>query len=99
MTDTNVVNISALTFGLASTQCMNITDATRDDCNAAFTPADNSDDATPADATDDPITGDILIEVREVQINVTGAAADDANLTFTLNKVVDLPNDLVFLVP
>jgi len=87
LTDGDIVNINSLTFGLASTGQRNVTDGTRND----FACATGTND-------DDPDIDDLIIEVREVQISMTGASTNDVNLTFTLEQVVDLPNDRAFFV-
>lgn len=84
VTDPELVNIDSLSFNLNNSTCLNMSDSGRSDCYGTTTPSDTSDD---------PITGDLLIIVREVAIAMTGHAVDDSDLTFTLNQVVDLPND------
>ena len=90
ISEPGVANITGLGFTLASTTCTNITDAGRNDCDGTL---------TPADATDDPVSGNLMVVVREVAITLSGQSARDPEQTMTLTKVVDLPNDRVFVEP
>lgn len=84
VTDTNVVDVDTLTFAVANTECLNATDSSRSDCYGTTTPGTTADDAEP---------DDLLVIVREVRISMTGKSVDDNALTFTLDQVIDLPND------
>lgn len=99
ITSSDVVNITNLSFSEAATECHNVTDASRGDCNGAFTPGDTTDDTTPADSSDNPVSGDLLIVVREVHINMSGAHPDYGDAVINLSQTVDLPNDRAHLVP
>lgn len=99
ITSADVVNITSLSFSEAASQCRNITEASRSDCNAAFTPGDTSDDATSADTTDDPVSGDLLIVVREVSIDMSGSNPDHGDSVIDLSQTIDLQNDRAYQVP
>ncbi len=98
LNDGELVVIDDLVFTLGS-HCSNVTESSRDDCSAALTPADTSDDTTPADATDDPLTGDYLLLHREVQLTMAAHLAVATTFTNTLSQKVRIRNDRIMEAP
>jgi hypothetical protein len=84
VTDTNIVDVDTLNFAVANSECLNATDSSRSDCYGTTTPGTTADDAEP---------NDLLVIVREIRITMTGKSVADNDLSFTLDQVVDLPND------
>ncbi len=98
LNDGEMVIMDDLGFTLNS-QCTNVTESTRNDCNVVLTPGDTSDDATPTVAADDPDTGDYLLFERDVQLTMTAHLAADVNFNHTLDQSVRIRNDRIMEAP
>lgn len=90
VSDTSQITITGLTFTLSTISCTNFTAASRNDC-------DNT--VTPSSTTDNPQSGDVLVRVREIEVELSGQAPSATDLTVTLNQKVSLKNDLVYAEP
>jgi prepilin-type N-terminal cleavage/methylation domain-containing protein len=77
VTDPDVVDIYELTFSQANTVCRNISTGTE----------------TSGSVCSGASAGDLLVITRQVEITMKGRSVDDSDLTFSLDQVVDLPND------
>lgn len=92
VTDPDVVNITKMQFSLRNTECMNITDSSRNDCEHAFTGTDDG-------AKPNPVADDILLVVREVKVVLEGQAPDYSDTVVSMSQTIDLPNPKAYLVP
>lgn len=95
LTDTTLVNVTALTFSLADTVCLNTRepDILDNDANGVV------DNAEEYDCYDAPLpvggSGDITVETRQVTITLTGALVADSFVRLTQTQNVRVRNDLV----
>ncbi len=106
MTDNGTVVIDALSISTTGSQCMNATQ----DLTWKLTAADSvlSPCAAPAaDVTMNvagkvhaaPVAGDVLTEVRQLTITLTGHHQSDTTMASTVVETVHLPNNRIFTVP
>lgn len=93
LTDSDFITITALTFNLDNSQCLN----TREP-NGVENGGDGGviDDAPEFDCYDvAPLTSDITVETRQIDITITGNLTDDSFVTVSLNQDVRIRNELV----
>lgn len=88
ITDENNITISALTFSDAGSQCRNVT-----------TNTDYASPCAPVITAGNLTAGQQAIEIREVQITMTGNVSADASMTKTLQETVKIRNDRIFTQP
>jgi|GEM_PF-2352993 len=86
VTDPDLTEVIALSFTLNG-ECENLTEVSRSDCYAA----------TPSSIT--PVTDDLIVEIRDVQITLTGRSVDDSSLTQTLTQKVSVGNNRIYEAP
>ena len=94
LTDANQISITALTFQLGNSVCINNTEPDGIDTDGA----NGIDDAAEADCYQQPPTvGDdqTTVEIREVHITVTGVLISDPLTSITLTEDVLIRNDYV----
>lgn len=85
MTDDDLINVSALTFDLSESECLN---------------TDEDDSAAAVDCyAVDPDSGETIVESRTVNITVVGNLIDDPAVAMTLSQSVRVRNDIVRVVP
>ena len=89
VTDNNVINVTALTFSTASSKCLNA--STKGSGNSLCTDAAIADiGAPPAGRTHH------YVEVRQVDIKLTGNLVADANISKTIAESIRIRNDRIF---
>lgn len=85
----NQITITALSFSLDNSKCLNVTTTT------SF----NSTCAVAAATAGNLNTGNNIAETRQVTITLTGRLADDPTVTKSLSNIVKVRNDRVFTQP
>lgn len=83
MTDPTVARITSLLFRLPPGQCTAYVDLNKANAGSCMAPE----------------SGDLTVTTRQVEIQLVGESASDPEVTVALNQVVDIPNDLVRMVP
>jgi type IV pilus assembly protein PilW len=95
VTDGNLIAVTALTFDLAGSTCLNSAEP------------DGEEDGGDPLVVDDPLerdcytvvpaagSGDITVETRQVTITLSGRLANDPIVTYTLSQDARVRNDLV----
>jgi prepilin peptidase dependent protein B len=94
VTDPNFITITALTFDLSGSACLN----TREPDGVDNDSANGIDDAAEYDCyAQVPIasSGDITVETREIGITLTGTLTSDSFVRMSLSKTVRVRNDWV----
>ncbi len=96
ITDNNVINITSLSFDLASSSCINTRepDGINNDGDAITNDEADEQDCyrTYAGVTN---TGDITVETRYVDISLSGQLTSDSSVKLSMNQSVRVRNDLV----
>lgn len=106
MTRNDTIVIDSLTFSTTGSQCMNATQ----DLSWKLTAANSRLAPCAAPAADvtmnvagkvhaAPVAGDVLTEVRQLTITLTGHHASDTTMASTVVETVHLPNNRIFTVP
>ncbi len=96
VTDTNFITITALTFDLSSSACLN----TREPDGVDNDSANGIDDADEYDCYSQvpaASSGDITVETREIGITLTGNLTSDSFVRMSLSKSVRVRNDWVMI--
>lgn len=92
VTDSSFMTVTALTFNLATSVCLNNREPDSVDNNASGT----TDEAAESDCyTTVPSAGNITIETRVVGITLTANLTNDSFVTSTLNETVRVRNDWI----
>lgn len=95
LTDSGLITVTALTFDLANSTCLN----TREPDNVDNDGNGTVDNAEEADCYDAPLptanSGNITIETRQVTITLTGNLTGDSFVRQTQTQNVRVRNDLV----
>ena len=95
LTDSTLVNVTALDFDLSKSTCLNTRepDSVDNDSNGTV------DNAEEYDCYDAPLptagSGDITVETRVISITLTGNLVNDSFVNMSLNDEVRVRNDLV----
>lgn len=98
LTDSNVINVSALTFSETGSQCLDATDPTKNWTAAGTTvPPCDSSDANYIAAV--PASGDELAETRQITITITANHVQDNTLSRTLTETVLVRNNRILAAP
>lgn len=95
VTDSNVINITDLTFSLAGSGCVNSREP--DKLNNDGDAHEDEDDERDCYRTDyTPFnTGDFTVETRQVDISLTANLVADSDVSLTMKQSVRVRNDLV----
>lgn len=92
LTDSGFMTVTALTFNLASSECINNREPDGIDNGGAG----GIDDAAEINCyTNAPVAGNITTETREVQITLTANLTDDSFVQMTMQQNVRVRNDMV----
>jgi prepilin peptidase dependent protein B len=94
VTDGRVVNVTNLTFAFDNSECIN----TREPNDADEDGNGTNDNSAEMDCYDTaPVngSGNITVEVRQIDITLTGQLVADASVSASLNQSVRVRNDLI----
>jgi prepilin peptidase dependent protein B len=95
LTDSGLITVTALTFDLAGSTCLNTREPDNIDNDANGT-VDNAEEADCYDAPTPALnSGNITVETRQVTITLTGNLTGDAFVRQTQTQNVRVRNDLV----
>ena len=88
ITDSNEVNVTALTFSDANSSCLNTSTGVsyNEPCTDTVTAGNIS-------------TGELAVETRQIDISLTGHIKGESSLTKTLSGIVKVRNDRIFTQP
>lgn len=96
MSDSNAITVTALTFDMAHSACINTFEPNGTDDNANGT----VDEAAEKDCYSvAPSSGDITTQTRQIDITITGEVTSDTAVKSTQKQSVRVRNDLVLLTP
>jgi type IV pilus assembly protein PilW len=96
LTDAGFMNVTALTFSLGNSQCLN----TREPDGIDNDVANGIDDAAEIDCyLIAPVTGNITVETREVAITLAANLTNDAFVRMSMTQNVRVRNDMVRIRP
>jgi type IV pilus assembly protein PilW len=92
LTDPAIISITALTFDLRPSSCLNTSepDSVDDDGDGTVDEAEEADCYTTT-----PGTGDVTVEVRQLSITVDGQLANDPFAEASVMQTVRIRNDMV----
>ena len=94
VTDPNLVEVTALTFDLANSQCLNVSEPNEVDDDGDGTI--DEDDEYDCYATIPPgASGDTTVESREVRVSVAARIAADTSVQMTGSQTIRVRNDLL----
>jgi prepilin peptidase dependent protein B len=107
LTDSNMVNITALSFSTEGSQCMDFTTGNAwKVISASPAPTFSGCDAPAAAGVTvvkgsflAPVSGDQVVETRQVRISMTGNFAADTTLRATATEEVQVRNDRIYTQP
>jgi len=95
LTDSDFITVTALTFNLNASECLNTREPDGVDNDADST----TDEADEADCYDAPMpaaaSGDITVETRQIAITLTGNLTEDSFVQISLTQNIRVRNDLV----
>jgi prepilin peptidase dependent protein B len=94
LTDPDFVTVSALTFNLANSNCLNTRepDSVNNDLDAS---TDEADEANCYVSVPVAASGNITVETREITITLTGTLTNDTFVRLTQTQNVRVRNDMV----
>lgn len=95
VTDGQLITITALTFNLGSSICLNTDEPDGEEDGGDAAVVDDDEERNCYTIVPGAGSGDITVETREVNITITGTLAADASVTATLTQDVRVRNDLV----
>ena len=95
LTDNTSINFTNLSFSLASSTCLNTTQADGADGVDADTDIDDDDEINCYNAAHVAVAGDITVEVRMADITMTAQMVSDTTINTTISNSVRVRNDLV----
>jgi len=81
VSDSALITITALTFDLQPSQCLNVNEPNGDDEADCYTVL--------------PSSGDVTVEVRELLVTLSGQLANEPGTSATVTQTVKVRNDLV----
>jgi len=98
--DTTFVEITALSFDLSSSQCINAAEPNEEDDGGTASTMDddfekNCYDTGAATTWAAPSTGDATTEIREVLITLSSRLVNDTSVSVTMTQTVRVRNDLI----
>lgn len=97
VTDSDVINVSALTFSLASSSCLNTREPDETNNDSGIDGTTDEADEYDCYRTDYVSTdaGDITVETRFVDINLTANLTSDSTVSLSMTQSVRVRNDLI----
>lgn len=96
-TDTKTMIVDTLSFSSTGSKCLNSTSASPQKWSVETIPsALNACGDNSASSFSVPVTGDILVESRQVTVTVSGFLRSDPSVRKSLTETVNLRNDRIF---